>query len=214
MKRITYIAAILGLGTALISGCGRTKDDPGSVYMPDMNYSRTIESYAHRDSLVFTSNPAERGGDKIFFNEMPPAGTVKRGDLDAYTLPHDSVGYKNSASVKNPLDTVVLTKAQLTEAARLFDINCSICHGAKGTGNGPIADKIGAVANLTLPKYVSMADGTMFHSITYGLNNMGSYASQLNRHDRWLMVKYIRNTIQGGAKAATATADTTAKAAK
>jgi hypothetical protein len=40
-----------------------------------------------------------------------------------------------------------------------------------------------------------MADGTMFHSITYGKNNMGSYASQLDRKQRWMVVKYIR-TLQ------------------
>ena len=40
-----------------------------------------------------------------------------------------------------------------------------------------------------------MADGTMFHSITYGKNNMGSYASQLDRKQRWMVIKYIR-TLQ------------------
>ena len=37
-----------------------------------------------------------------------------------------------------------------------------------------------------------MADGTMYHSIQYGKNNMGSYASQLDRKQRWQMVQYIR----------------------
>jgi mono/diheme cytochrome c family protein len=40
-----------------------------------------------------------------------------------------------------------------------------------------------------------MADGTMFHSINYGKNNMGSYASQLSRKQRWMIVQYIR-TLQ------------------
>jgi mono/diheme cytochrome c family protein len=67
-----------------------------------------------------------------------------------------------------------------------------------------------------------MPDGTMFHSITYGKNNMGSYASQLTREQRWQVIKYVR-TLQGvtGSTAAktdstaaktTAPADSTAKA--
>lgn len=213
MKRLTYISALAASTMALVlAGCGAKDNDPGRVYMPDMAYSRAYESYAAHDSTLFTTNPAKRGA-QIFYNSMPPAGTMKRGDMMPYNLPNDSIGYKMSASVKNPLDTVKLTKADMDEAARLFNINCAICHGAKGTANGPIADKIGAVANLTLPMYVSMADGTMFHSITYGLRNMGSYSSQLNEHQRWLMVKYIR-TLQPNATATVTAAatDTTKKA--
>jgi hypothetical protein len=55
-----------------------------------------------------------------------------------------------------------------------------------------------------------MADGTMFHSITYGKNNMGSYASQLDRKQRWMIVKYIR-TLQPKAETAKAATDSTAK---
>ena len=49
--------------------------------------------------------------------------------------------------------------------------------------------------NLTSAVYVSMADGTMYHSLNYGKNLMGSYASQLNRKQRWQIVQYIR-TLQ------------------
>ncbi|MEJ7588637.1 MAG: cytochrome c [Ferruginibacter sp.] len=64
-------------------------------------------------------------------------------------------------------------------------------------GDGPISTsgKIGGIANLTLPNYVEMADGTIFHVINYGKNLMGSYAGQLTRKQRWQMVQYIR-TLQ------------------
>ena len=112
-----------------------------------------------------------------------------------------------SAAVPNPI--AEMTEAEMKEAGRLFNINCAICHGEKGAGNGPISTsgKIGGIANLTLDTYVKMADGTMFHSLTYGKNNMGSYASQLSREQRWMLVKYIR-TLQPK-PAALAVADTT-----
>ena len=56
-----------------------------------------------------------------------------------------------------------------------------------------------------------MADGTMYHSIVYGKNNMGSYASQLSRKQRWQIVQYIR-TLQP--KAAATAANATPVAAK
>jgi mono/diheme cytochrome c family protein len=36
------------------------------------------------------------------------------------------------------------------------------------------------------------SDGRIFHVMTYGQNNMGSYASQLSREQRWRIVQYIR----------------------
>jgi mono/diheme cytochrome c family protein len=207
-KVITISVLILGVTIAIIS-CSN-KRSPGSVYMPDMGKSRTYESYDLQDSSVFTSNMFGKGGNKIFFNAMPPAGTIKRGELFPYTLLNDSNGYKMSAAVPNPIE--FMTGAELSEAGRLYNINCGICHGEKATGNGPLAEKIGAVANLTLDLYKAMADGTMFHSITYGKNNMGSYASQLSREQRWKVIKYVR-TLQGGGTAGAAAKTDTTKAA-
>jgi mono/diheme cytochrome c family protein len=217
MKRIKYIKAIsaAALVLALVNSCG-VKREPGSAYMPDMAYSRAYETNAQRDSAIFTMHRNEAGA-KIFYNGAPAAGTIERGqEMMPYTLPNDSNGYKMSAQVVNPLGP--LSAADSAEAGRLFNINCAVCHGAKGQANGPIAERIGAVANLTTPIYIAMADGTMYHSIQYGKNNMGSYASQLSRKQRWQIVQYIRllqpkpKTADMAAKpAATAAADSSAK---
>ncbi len=215
MKKIATISALgLALCFAFI-GCG-DKRKPGKIYMPDMAYSRGYETYALRDSTKFTTDIDQKGGSKIYYDNNPVHGTIKRGEMFPYTLPNDSNGYKMSASVMNPLDS--LSADELKETGRLFNINCAICHGEKGAGNGPIATsgKIGGIANLTLDMYVKMADGTMFHSITYGRNLMGSYASQLDRKQRWMLVKYIRTlqpkpTAAAAATTATVVADTTVK---
>jgi len=39
---------------------------------------------------------------------------------------------------------------------------------------------------------IKMAEGTMFHSATYGKNMMGSYASQLSAKQRWMIIHYIK----------------------
>lgn len=211
MKKIKIIAFVFSFITmaAWMSSCDNKKST-GRVYMPDMAYSRAYEAYAMHDTTLFTTEPGKRGGNIIFYNSMPVAGTLRRGDLFPYTLPNDSNGYKMSSAVKNPF-TDTLDAASLSEAGRLFNINCAICHGEKAAGNGPLATsgKIGGIANLTLPNYVALADGTMFHSITYGKGVMGSYASQLSKVQRWQVIKYIR-TLQNPGTAAT-TDSTTAK---
>ncbi|MEO7768668.1 MAG: cytochrome c [Ferruginibacter sp.] len=215
MKKNTNIAVLLLsiAGLVATTGC-ENKRNPGKIYMPDMNYSRALETYAPLDSMFFTSDKLNPG-DKIYYNRKPVDGTIERNELFPYTLPNDSNGYKMSAQVKNPLPPLV--GADSLETARLFNINCAICHGAGAQGNGPISTsgKIGGIANLTLSNYVEMADGTMFHSINYGKNNMGSYAPQLSRKQRWQVVQYIR-TLQPkaeGAKPTESAATTTVKPA-
>lgn len=189
-----------------LASCG-DNSKPGRIYMPDMAYSRSYETYMQRDTAAFTMDPGSKGGRMIYYNGAPVTGTIKRGEMFAYTLPNDSNGYRMSAEVKNPIDS--MSEADMVEAGRLYNINCGVCHGEKGTGNGPLAEKIGAVANLGLPNYVAMTDGTMFHSITYGKNNMGSYASQLNRKQRWQVIKYVRTLQPKPAGTAAAKTDST-----
>ena len=162
------------------------KREPGKIYMPDMAYSRAYEAYDTGSNRLKREN--------INYIPYPVDGTIRRGDLFPYPLPNDSNGYKMSAEIKNPLPP--LDTIQMAEAQRLFNINCAICHGPKMDAQGPLSTggKIPAVANLTLAQYVKMPEGTMFHSVTYGKNNMGSYASQLSRKQRWMVIQYVKST--------------------
>lgn len=198
-SKVLFLFLIVMGGFAILQSCG-SKRDPGRTYMPDMQYSRAYEAYA--------ANNLSK--DRINYVPYPVDGTIRRGDLFPYTLPNDSTGYRLSAQVKNPLPP--LTDAQLKEAGRLFNIYCAICHGEKMDAQGPLSTggKVPAVANLTLKQYIDLPEGTMFHSITYGKGNMGSYAPQLTREERWMVVEYVKRRQTGGV-VPTATADSTTK---
>ena len=183
MKKLKFslIIVLLVMATTAFISC-RDKREPGRVYMPDMAYSRAYEAYAQ-------NNLKQEG---INYQNYPVEGTVRRGDLFAYTLPNDSNGYKMAAGVSNPLPS--LDSNQMLEAQRLFNINCAICHGPNMDAQGPLATsgKVGGIANLKLDQYVKEPEGQMFHVATYGKGNMGSYASQLDRKQRWMVVHYIK----------------------
>ena len=48
------------------------------------------------------------------------------------------------------------------------------------------------IANYHLPKYVNMADGEIYYTITNGHNSMNGYGANLSVRDRWAIVCYIR----------------------
>ena len=183
MKIKIIVAFVLIAILATVFESCDSKREPGKIYMPDMAYSRAYEAYA--------SNNLKK--ENINYIPYPVEGTIRRGDLFPYTLPNDSNGYKMSAEVKDPLPP--LDTIQMAEAQRLFNINCAICHGSNMDAQGPLSTggKIPAVANLTLAQYVKMPEGTMFHSVTYGKNNMGSYSSQLSRKQRWMVIQYVKS---------------------
>lgn len=188
---------------AVIVGCSDIKRKPGSVYIPDMAYSRAYETYADQ------SNLAEKG---IHYTSMPVAGTISREEEVPFPIakdaPGDTTNYVASKQVKSPIDS--LSAKDEAEAERLYLINCGICHGAQLNGNGPLyKDGTGpypvAPRNLIADPVVSvMPEGQMFYSVAYGRNLMGAYASQLSRKQRWQVIRYIKNK-QLSAKAGTVT---------
>lgn len=177
--------------------------------MPDMAYSRAYETYADH------SNLSSKG---INYNNRPVNGTVARGEEMPYHLENDSTGYAQSASVANPLPR--LNEAEMTEAERLYLINCAICHGTALNGNGPLyKDGNGPFAAKPAvlvgdPKIEALPEGTLYHVMTYGKNLMGSYASQLNRKQRWMIAEYVKSKQQEakGAGGASGSADSTGAA--
>lgn len=195
MNKYFYIAVVVL--SAVAAGCGAGKD-PGIAYMPDMYYSVAYETYASTKGLKDSG---------IHYSGLPVAGTVSTEEDLAFhfNLKHDSTGYAQSASLKNPLDSGATVN--LKEAERLYLVNCGICHGAALDGNGPLF-KGGEGPYSAKPAtlvgdavYEAMAPGTMFYSITYGKGQMGSYASQLTPKERWEVVAYIKSKQKKAAPA-------------
>src|SRR6187549_911805 len=120
MTKKFIIITFIFLGTSIFISCSDVRRNPGTVYMPDMGYSRALETYAKLDSSKFTNNPSEVGEGKIYYTSNPVAGTMARGDElpFAYAMdkPGDTTNYIASKQAQNPLPA--LDAGQMKEAER------------------------------------------------------------------------------------------------
>jgi len=204
------------LSGAVLASCSEVRREPGRIYMPDMTYSRAYETYSETPEQ--RENLLKKG---IHYSNIPVPGTLKRGALIPFDISKDKEGdtanYVASKLVRNPLPAPDETTS--VEAERLYLVNCGICHGTKLDGNGPLykgGDGPFPAKPATLvgdAKYEAMPEGQMYYSVTYGKNKMGSYASQLDTKQRWMVIAYIK-TKQAASKASAAPAATDSTANK
>ncbi len=174
------VIAILAIGLGL-TACNTDgiRRNPGKTYAPDMTYSRAYDAYTH--------NPNFADGET---SRLPVEGTVAQGhELPDHLVEGDTNAYKTLTT------DLRFTEAQVAEGGRLFNIYCGICHGNGMDGQGPLytSGKFAAMpANLKDAKYMAMPMGTMYAAIKYGKGVMGSYASQLDIKQRWMVIAYIK----------------------
>ena len=93
-----------------------------------------------------------------------------------------------------PVNPVETDEVSVGRGAQLFKINCVICHGPAGMGDGVI----GAFfeykpANLTASQVQTLSDGAIFLVISNGVKGrMPALNENLTVRDRWDIVNFIR----------------------
>ena len=140
---------------------------------------------------AFAPNPNFFDGKTL---QAPPQGTIPRGyrPLHYDSTPEDAL--RAAEQVKSRID---LNSRHARERGSVVFANyCAVCHGVGGAGNGTITQRgFPPPPSLLAGHAINMQDGQMFHVLTFGQNNMPSYASQISREDRWNAIAYLR-TLQ------------------
>lgn len=187
--------------------CNKGPEDPGLEYMPDMYRSPSYETY--QPNALFADSLSAR---------LPVAGTVPR-NYTFFHYPSSNEGYEAAGrDIKNPFEA---NEINLAEGKRLYTNYCMHCHGETGAGDGSL---IATGKFPPPPSYITgvssrggnmrdLTDGKIYHTITYGINLMGSHASQVSPDERWKIIMYVHQLANAGAGTTTA-ADSTAAAPK
>lgn len=131
---------------------------------------------------------------------VPPQGTVARDFPHLPFAANAEDAARAGRELVNPAPDSA--GAGLERGALVFAAYCSPCHGASGAGDGAVVQRgFPPPPSLMAEKARTLEDGTMFHIITFGRNNMPSLASQVVRADRWRAVSYIRSLQRAAAPA-------------
>jgi mono/diheme cytochrome c family protein len=183
---------------------GQKSAKPPIEIFPDMDHQPKFQP--QRENNLFADGRSAR---------KPVAGTVPMG----YTLAgaFDTNGASNNRTIQGGSGfggatdyystgrmgdhygdglPVEISEAVLKRGQLRYSVNCAVCHGATGLGNG-ITSQYGLVgiANLHQERLRTMPDGQIFQTITYGKGNMGPYGPNVAVEDRWAIIAYIR-TLQ------------------
>lgn len=134
----------------------------------------------------------------ISFMEIQPSYEAME---DPQPVPARSIPIEGPVSIPGmgaPENPMPADEASIARGAELYAINCKMCHGETGEGTGPVAAFLVNFkpANLTSPVVQSKSDGSIFLTITNGLEGrMPPLNENLTVSDRWDVVNFVR-TLQ------------------
>jgi mono/diheme cytochrome c family protein len=133
--------------------------------------------------------------DWIRFMEIQPSYRPLEHPLPP---PERSIPVEGAVSIPGmgaPENPTTADEASITRGAELFSINCQICHGNTGEGNGPVAPFLVDYkpANLASDVVQSKSDGSFFLTISNGLEGkMPALNENLTVSERWDVVNFLR----------------------
>ena len=134
-----------------------------------------------RDSLPPRGNPQ---GSMPMFGGSPPDFVVSYG---RFPLTIDSM-----SSMRNP---TAPSDSSIANGHKYYAINCAVCHGDTGDGNGGVTQFNFPKISLRNESALARSDGYIYGMIRNGRGLMPSY-NRIEHMDRWDVVNYIRG-LQG-----------------
>lgn len=184
--RLVYVAFFALTVAVSLSSC-RDKRSTGLEYARNMY-----------DPLAYNPDQPNKNFANGQTAQTPPPNTDPVGFVK-YEYANTKEGYEAAgAELTNPL---ALNEKNLLAGKKYFTVFCSPCHGDNGDGQGHLVqiEKYSGVPSYHGDAASSrgglmkdLTAGKVYHTIMYGLNNMGSHASQLTPEERWQVVMYVQ----------------------
>jgi mono/diheme cytochrome c family protein len=129
------------------------------------------------------------------FMEIQPSFKPMENPLPvpARSVPVEGAAYIPTLGV--PENPVAADDVSIARGAELYQINCKMCHGEAGKGNGPIAPFLVNFkpADLTSPAVQFLSNGAIFMTITNGKEGrMPALNENFTVRERWDIVNFVR----------------------
>jgi len=127
--------------------------------------------------------PAEPDAIPIGGTETLPTPTSEKESFD---------GKDAAAGMPNPTP---VSDESIARGKYFYQINCLVCHGEEGRGDGPVGLKFEDPTPVDLnDEYTQeQTDGQIFFTITRGRVAMPFYRDALSREERWDLINYLRH---------------------
>ena len=163
----------------------------GCSWFTDFKQQPKIDPWeSAADSIPPRANPQ---------NSVPIYGSAAPGY--AYDRAATIGAVEAMSGIANPVSP---DARSLDNGRKNYQINCAVCHGPLGRGDGPAVRYGMAGISLTMDVTKNRSDGYIFGMIRNGRGLMPPY-NRIEEPDRWDVVNYVR-TLQGRGSAP---ADTT-----
>ncbi len=193
---------------------GQMFSKPPVRIFPDMDVQDKLR--AQKPDAFF----ADGHGGRIPVTRTQPRGFNPEGDKEIGGIPEyefgGQSGYYYTGQIGDyfgngmpaELNLSEITAAELIRRGReRFTVNCAVCHGASGDGQGvtasygvPVNTNPNAKLNSHAPGFYP--DGRMFNTITNGMGRMSGYGYNVPVRDRWAIIAYV-HTLQAAKTSAT-----------
>ena len=135
------------------------------------------------------------GNDTTPFRGQPEFSVPITGNrVPAYVVSHSPMpsttdSFSTLANLRTP------TPAVLDNGRKYYQINCAVCHGAAGAGNGRAVPYGVPAPNLLTDITKNRTDGYLWGMLRNGRGLMPTY-DRIEDADRWDVVLYVR-ALQG-----------------
>ncbi len=194
---LIFFVIVVGV-VALAGFRGQKMTHPPIEIFPDMDHQPKVQP--QHPSRFFSDT---RGARKPVEGTVPMGYTVPGiyyqtaanniGERSGFTNAPDYFNTGRMGEVYGDGIPAEVTPAFMTRGQERFNINCAICHGATGAGDGIIKSYgMVTIASLQDERIRTMPDGQIFSTITNGKNTMGAYGPQIALDDRWAIIAYLR----------------------
>ncbi len=194
---------------------------PPLEFIPDMDHQAKVRAQASNYFFADGQGARKPVAGTVPMGLAAPTELAAKGYHDPKGFTHGSDFY-NTGKMENGTrwgdgfpEQVVVDEAFLRRGQDLFKINCAICHGISGNGKGMLSlmqipddpknpEKLKAnwglvnVANFADARFSDPAlanyapTGSIYNTITNGFGLMAKYGNNINVHDRWAIVAYVK----------------------